>query len=75
MSQDMTPDAATLTLTQSSTYTDTVTATVSDTVARHRRDVLFSDSTRIFEGATPKVGGVSGLRSENVKKKLRITLS
>ena len=73
MSQDTTPDA--VTPTQPSTDTSTVTAIVSDTVARYRTDVSFSSSTRHFGGVTPKLGGVLGLRSKNIKKKLRMTLS
>ena len=69
MTQDANPED--VTPTPPTTETNPEPATTSGTVARYnRRDVSFSSSTRDFEGATPKIGGVLGLRSENITKKI-----
>ena len=44
---------------------------LSENYTRHdRRDVPFAFSTRDLEGAIPQIGGVLGLRSESVTKKI-----
>ena len=69
MSQDVTPESETPANPLPVTNPEPVTP--SENVARHnRRDILFTSSTKDFEGTTPKNGGVLGLRSEIITKKI-----
>ena len=69
MSQETTPEPETGTNTPPSTSAEPVRP--NENHARHnRRDLLFAFSTRDVEGATPKLGGVLGLRSDSTTKKI-----
>ena len=69
MPQDITPESVTSTNTSPVTNPEPVTP--SEHVVRHnRRDIPFAFSTKDFEGATPRIGGVLGLRSEIVTKQI-----
>ena len=39
-------------------------------ISRPRLTVMQSSTSRDFEGATPKIGGILALRSENITKKV-----
>ena len=69
MSQEVTPELETGTNTSPATNPEPVRP--SENIVRYnRRDIPFAFSTKDFEGATPKIGGVLGLRSEYVTKKI-----
>ena len=69
MSQEITPEPRTGMNTSPATNSESVRP--SGNVVRHnQRDTPFAFSTKDFEGATPKIGGVLGLCSETVTKKV-----
>ena len=69
MSKDVNPEPETFA--NPSPVTNLEPVTPNENVTRHNRsDIPLTSSTKDFEGATPKIGGVLGLRSEIVTKKI-----
>ena len=69
MSQNVTPKSETPA--NPSQVINTEPTLQSENAGRNtRRDIPFASSAKDFEGATPKIGGVLGLRSENVTRKI-----
>ena len=69
MSQEVTPETETGASAPPETSTEPMKPNENHT--RHdRRGAPFACSTRNFEGTTPKIGGVFGLRSESATKKI-----
>ena len=69
MSQDVTPKSETPANPSQVTNSEP-TAPSENAVRNTRRDISFASSTKDFEGTTPKIGGVLGLRSEIVTRKI-----